>query len=49
MDFWQMEALGLETAAVFTLGASAVAIWTAMRALSGDRGRRRRHWRRMPD
>jgi len=49
MDFWQMEALGLQTAVVFTLGASALAIWTAMRALSGHRGRRQRHWKRMLD
>jgi hypothetical protein len=49
MDLWQLETLGLETAAVFTLGASALAIWTAMRALSGHRGRPRHQWKRMLD
>jgi hypothetical protein len=33
MDFWTLETLGLETAALFTLGWAMLAIYTAARAL----------------
>ena len=37
MDFWTLETLGLEAAALFTLGWTALAIWTAVGALRRSR------------
>jgi hypothetical protein len=39
MDVWQLETLGLEAAAAFTLPACAFAIWTAVAVLIGCHAR----------